>query len=218
MCAKWMSPSPSVSEIEIKNAVLGEVETERRSTKRIHFRAQSMYTWSVRCVEIGWTRVTDGRVVVEVDWDGREGERERESKQRRRGSKRRKRLSNKKRNEIFRCFLFSILSPMPYLPFPLALNVPSLSLCWAGSHMASNKMIEQGQVEDVKWIKYTSVTVWTRGRVCTKQSDLVTKQTFWLTVLGSISHNERREGRVVQPTLQQKNNICMRKSIGRQNI
>ena len=61
MYTKRMSPSTSVSEIEIEieSAVLGEMETERRSTKRIHFRAQSMCVWLVGCVEIGWARVTD---------------------------------------------------------------------------------------------------------------------------------------------------------------
>lgn len=139
MCAKRMRPSTSVIDVEIESAVLGGNGTERRSTKRVHFRAQSMYMWSVMCVEIGWSRVVDGQAVVEVDWDGREIEREKEQAREMRvrgggiGSQ------TKKRNEIFRCFFILFLSLMPYLPFSLALDVPSLSLCWAGSHMASKQ-------------------------------------------------------------------------------
>lgn len=48
-----------VCESEIESAVLGEIKTERRSTKRIHFRAQSMLHVK-EDVEIGQVNGSDG--------------------------------------------------------------------------------------------------------------------------------------------------------------
>lgn len=109
-----------------------------------------MCTWTVGCVEIGWARVTDGRVVVEVDWDGREREKERASEgdegERGGGGG----SQTKREMKYFAVFYSLFCRPCP--------TCHSLSICTClacrfvgqGATWQANKMIEQGQVEEVK--------------------------------------------------------------------